>query len=126
MAEKDFSTQSGTLRTRILAFVGALVLLSILGSTISLYRITEVNQLLDTINRVSVPLGKLFTQMQSDADVYGRELERGLGHSHWDDPHWRPRPTPQWIEDVLEGEVTRVTEMIRNESSWAQPDERAR
>jgi len=74
MAEPDFTTQSGTLRTRILAFVGALVALSILGSTISLYRITEVNQLLDTINRVSVPLGKLFTQMASDADVYGRAL----------------------------------------------------
>lgn len=125
MSDRDFSSKPATLRARILAFVGALVLLSILGSTISLYRITEVNQLLDTINRVSVPLGKLFTQMQSDADVYGRELERGLGHTHWDDPHWRPRPTPQWIEDVLEGEVTRVSEMIRNESSWAQPDERA-
>jgi nitrogen fixation/metabolism regulation signal transduction histidine kinase len=126
MAEQEFTGKTGTLRTRILAFVGALVLLSVLGSTISLYRITEVNDLLDTINRVSVPLGKLFTQMQSDADVYGRELERGLGHSHWDDPHWRARPTPQWIEDVLEGEVTRVSNMIRNESAWAPPEQRAR
>lgn len=126
MAEQKFTAKTGALRTRILAFVGALVLLSVLGSTISLYRITEVNDLLDTINRVSVPLGKLFTQMQSDADVYGRELERGLGHSHWDDPHWRARPTPQWIEDVLEGEVTRVSDMIRNESAWAPPEERAR
>jgi nitrogen fixation/metabolism regulation signal transduction histidine kinase len=126
VAEQDFSAKTGTLRTKILAFVGALVMLSVLGSTISLYRITEVNALLDTINRVSVPLSKLFTQMQSDADVYARELERGLGHSHWNDPHWRPRPTPQWIEDVLEGEVTRVSEMIRNESAWAPPEERAR
>jgi nitrogen fixation/metabolism regulation signal transduction histidine kinase len=115
-----------TLRTRILAFVLGLIVLSLLGSTISLYRITEVNELLDTINRVSVPLGRLFTQMQSDADVFARELDRGLGHAHWGDAHWRPRPTPKWIEDVLQGEVTRVNEMIRNESNWAAPDVRAR
>jgi signal transduction histidine kinase/PAS domain-containing protein len=123
----DLEPRSGvTLRTRILMSVGALVLLSLLGSTISLYRITEVNQLLDTNNRVSVPLGRLFTQMQSDADVFGRELERGLGHTHWNDPHWRPRATPRWIEDVLEGEVSKVNEMVRNESNWAAPEDRAR
>ncbi len=115
-----------TLRSRILAFVIALVVLSLLGSTLSLYRITEVDRLLDTINRVSVPMGRLFTQMQSDAEVFGRELERGLGHSHWNDPHWRPRPTPRWIEDLLENEVVRVTEMIRADSGWATPETRAR
>ncbi|MGK5083302.1 ATP-binding protein [Bdellovibrionota bacterium FG-1] len=114
-----------TLRARILTFVVGLVLLSILGSTSSLYRITEVNQLLDTINRISVPLGRLFTQMQSDAEVFARELDRGLGFAHWTDPHWRPRATPRWIEDVLEDEVTRLSEMIRRESNWATPEARA-
>src|SRR5688572_13888643 len=85
-----------SLRRKILAFVGALVLMSLGASTLSLYRITEVNRLLDAINRVSVPLGRLFSQMQSDADVLRRELERSLGYSHWKDPHWRPRPIPRW------------------------------
>src|SRR6478735_5286777 len=91
-----------SLRQRILAFVGALVLLSLLGSTLSLYRITEVNRSLDAINRVSVPLGRLLVQMQSDVDVYRRELDRRLGFSHWNDAHWRPKAVPRWIEDVLD------------------------
>src|SRR4051812_41622646 len=95
-----------SLRRRILGFVGALVVVSLLASTLSLYRVTEVNRLLDAINRVSVPLGRLFSQMQSDADVFRRELERSLGYSHWKDPHWRPRPIPRWIEDILESETS--------------------
>src|SRR4051812_42255967 len=91
------SKKKTTLRQRILLSVGALVLLSLLGSTISLYRITEVNRLLDAINRVSVPLGRVFVQMQSDAAVFKMELERGLGFAHWKDSRWRPRPVPRWI-----------------------------
>ena len=85
------SAQS-SLRRHILAFVGGLILLSMLGSTVSVYRITEVNSVLDAINQVSVPLGRLFAQMQSDAEILTRELERGLGYSHWKDEHWKPRP----------------------------------
>src|SRR4051812_5682690 len=81
--------QKSSLRRKILASVGTLVLLSLVGSTLSLYRITEVNRLLDAINRTSVPLGRLFTQMQSDADVLKREFERNLGSSHWKDAHWQ-------------------------------------
>jgi nitrogen fixation/metabolism regulation signal transduction histidine kinase len=115
-----------SLRKRILGFVGALVLLSLLASTVSVYRITEVNRLLDAINRVSVPLGRLFSQMQSDADVLKRELERSLGYSHWKDPHWRPRPIPRWIEDILENETGRLNEFLRSEREWASPEDRTR
>lgn len=115
-----------SLRSRILGFVGALIVLSLLGSTISLYRITEVNRLLDAINRVSVPLGRLFTQIQADAELLARELDRGLGNSHWKDPHWRPRPVPRWIADVLESEVARVGELMKNETAWAAADSRVR
>ena len=101
-------------------------MLSLLGSTVSLYRITEVNRLLDGINRVSIPLGRLFTQMQSDADVLRRELERGLGYTHWKDPHWKPRPVPHWIEEVLQSETDRFVELIRGDSDWATPDARVR
>ncbi|HUP57936.1 MAG TPA: histidine kinase dimerization/phospho-acceptor domain-containing protein, partial [Bdellovibrionota bacterium] len=115
-----------SLRRRILGFVGTLVLLSLAASTLSLYRITEVNRLLDAINRVSVPLGRLFSQMQSDADVLRRELERSLGYSHWKDPHWRPRPIPRWIEDILENETERLNEFLRSEREWASPEDRKR
>lgn len=119
-----FSSQKGSLRQRIMTSVGAMVLLSLLSSTISLYRITEVNRLLEAINHVSVPLGRLFTQMQSDVEVFHRELERSLGYSHWKDPHWSPRPTPKWIEDVLENEVARVGELIKNDSEWTSAEAR--
>ncbi len=118
------SPQRSTLRQRILAFVGALILVSLLGSTVSLYRISEVSRLLDGINRVSVPLGRLFAQMQSDAEVFQRELERGLGFSHWKDPHWKPRPVPRWIEDILDSEMQRMSELVRTDSDWATPEQR--
>ena len=105
----------GSLRRRILGFVCALILLSLLGSTVSLYRITEVNRSLDSINRVSVPLGKLFAQMQVDADVFRRELNRGLGYSHWKDPYWTSRPVPRWIVDVIESEVDRAQKLIHED-----------
>src|SRR6185437_5296350 len=109
-----------------MAFVGGLVLLSLLGSTVSLYRITEVNSVFDAINRVSIPLGRLFGQMQSDAEILTRELERGLGYSHWNDSHWNPRPVPPWIQDVLQGEVTKAQELMRSQGEWATPESRAR
>jgi nitrogen fixation/metabolism regulation signal transduction histidine kinase len=96
-----------------LAFVGALVILSVLGSTISLVRITEVSQILDVTNRVSVPLGRLFVQIQVDADLYHREFERSLGATHWKDSHWRARSVPKWVTDVLESELSRAVELIR-------------
>jgi len=115
-----------SLRLRILTFVGALIVLSVLGSTLSLYRINEVNRSLDAINRVSVPLGRLFTQMQADSEVFHRELERSLGHSHWKDPHWRPRPVPRWIEEVLDNEVQRVQKLVTTDSDWATAESKER
>jgi len=117
--------KNGSLRQRILTSVGAMVLLSLLSSTVSLYRITEMNRFLEAINHVCVPLGRLFTQMQSDAEVFHRELERSLGYSHWKDARWRPRPAPRWIEDVLENEMGRVVALIKNESEWTTPEGRA-
>ncbi len=108
-----------SLRQRILAFVGALVLLSLLGSTISLYRITEVDRSLDAINGVSVPLGKLFAQLQSDVDVYRREAERRLGSAHWNERGWRPKAIPGWLDDVLESEIGRTGELIAKDAPWS-------
>jgi nitrogen fixation/metabolism regulation signal transduction histidine kinase len=113
-----FKENRGSLRQRILAFVGAMFLVSLLGSVFSLYRITEVNQVIQAINHVSVPLGRLFTQMLSDSDVYHRELERSLGRTHWRDPLWHPRPTPRWIEEVLENEMALISQLTKNKSEW--------
>ena len=114
----------GNLRQRILATVGGLVVLSLFGSGISLYRITEVNRRLDAINRVSVPLGRLLVQLQADADLYQRELDRRLGQSHWSDTHWRARSIPKWIEDVIDSEAGRAQELIAKDLPWTQPEAR--
>lgn len=95
-----------------------MVILSLLGSTWSLYRMTEVNRLLEGMNHVYIPLGRLFAQIQSDAEIFHRELERGLGYTHWKDPNWRPRPVPQWIQEVLAHELRRASDLLRNDSEW--------
>jgi len=107
-----------SLRRKILTSVVALILLSLLGSTISLYRISEVNRSLDSINKVSIPLGKLLTQLQSDVEVFSRELERRLGSDHWTDRHWKPKPIPKWIQDLIENELVRVNELISRDVPW--------
>ncbi|MBY0471735.1 HAMP domain-containing protein [bacterium] len=111
-----------SLRHRILAFVGTLILLFLVGSILSLYRVSEVNRGLDMINRVWVPLGRMFAQMQSDAEVFSRELDRRLGSSHWNDPRWKARPHPQWIEDILDSETQKVESLIRQDLPWANPE----
>lgn len=126
MVEDRAAKSPSTLRQRILAFVGALIVLSVLGSTVSLYRITEVNRLLDGINRVSVPLGRLLAQVQSDAELYKREAERGLGSSHWGDSHWKARPVPRWLVEVLGSEISRIAELVKTEGAWVPGDARSR
>lgn len=116
----------GSLRQRILAFVGGLIILSLLGSIFSLYRITEVSSSLDAINRVAVPLGKLLAQLQSDAEAYRRESDRRLGFSHWSDPHWKARLVPRWVEEVIEGEISRAQELLKRDVPWSQPQQMAR
>jgi PAS domain S-box-containing protein len=106
------------LRNRILVFVGALIVLSVLGSTLSLYRITEVSHSLDAINRISVPLSRLMVQLHSDAEVLHRELERRLGSSNWKNPHWQPQPTPKWMGDIIQHELAQVRTLIEKEDAW--------
>ncbi len=118
------NASKSTLRQRILGFVCALIVLSLLGSTLSLYRVTEVNRLLDAINGVSVPLGRLFVQLQSDAELYHREVERSLGSSHWKDPRWSPRAVPRWANEMLLSEVTRAAALITSNPDWAPADSR--
>ena len=100
------------MRRRILGVVGALVILSLLGSSASLYRITEVSRSLDLINRIAVPEGRLLVQIQADGEVFKRELDRRLGQAHWKDPHWKARPVPRWVGEVLQGEFERLQTLM--------------
>jgi signal transduction histidine kinase len=115
-----------SLRNRILISVGALVLLSLLASTLSLHRVVEVSRNLDAINRVSVPLGRLLAQMRSDSELLKREIERRLGSQHWNDPHWRPQPIPGWIQEVLEGEILKMEELLARGRGILDPASEAR
>lgn len=101
-----------TLRRRVLLYVGGLVILSLLGSTLSLVQISGVNRQLEEINRVSLPVSRLFAQMNVDADVFRRELNRSLGSIYWNDPHWKPRPVPKWISDVIDNEMDRTRAIL--------------
>jgi signal transduction histidine kinase len=104
---------SGTrIRSRVLGFVGALIVLSLLASSLSLLQISKVNRTLDSINRVSLPLNKLFGQMQIDVEVFRREAGRGIGSVHWNDSHWMPQPIPSWITEVIEGELERAQSLV--------------
>lgn len=104
---------SGTrIRSRVLAFVGGLIVLSLAASSLSLLQISKVNRTLDSINRVSLPLNKLFAQMQIDVEVFRREATRGIGSVHWNDPHWNPQQIPAWITEVIEGELDRAQTLV--------------
>ncbi len=115
---------SVSLRRRLLSWVGALVLLSLLGSALSVYRISEVSQNLDRINRVSVPLGRLLVQLQSDVEGYRREVERrvviamGAGRP--------PVAVPQWIEDVIANELVRVRDLLTRDEDLRREGSSAR
>ncbi len=104
---------SGTrIRSRVLAFVGGLILLSLAASSLSLLQISKVNGTLDSINRVSLPLNKLFGQMQVDVEVFRRESARGISSVHWNDTHWLPQPIPSWITEVIDGELERAAKLV--------------
>ncbi len=112
-------SRGASLRHRILFFVGALILISLCGSTLSLFRITEVSRMLDQVNHTSVPIGRLLSQVQTDVEVFRSEIDRNLGQSHWKDPHWKPRPLPPWIQDVLKNEVERIqTTFSKSKPQW--------
>ncbi len=87
---------------------------------------TEVNRLLEGMNHVYIPLGRLFAQIQSDAEIFHRELERCLGYTHWKDPNWRPKSVPPWIQEVLSHELKRASELLSNDSEWANTEAQQR
>jgi len=114
--------EASPLRSRILAGVGALALLCLAGSSLSLYQIHEVNRSLDGIHRVVVPLGKSLVQLKADADLYAREFDRRLSAVHWQDPHWKPKAVPRWLPEVLQSGVGQVGELVQQKNDWSESD----
>ena len=106
------------MRRRIMAAVGAVVLISLLSSTFSLFRITELNLAFSSISHVISPLERLAVQMQSDSDLLKREMERGLGYSNWKDPHWKPRALPPWLTDALDRQIDRAHDLVTLPPEW--------
>jgi len=113
------------LRRKIIAYVAPMVILSFFSAIFSLFRMTEVNRLLEETNHISVPLGRLFAQIQSDVAVFHREFERNLGFGHWQDPYWQPKGVPHWIENVLLNELARVDELANSPLAWSDLNARA-
>lgn len=113
------------LRQKIITYVAPMVVLSFFSATLSLFRMTEVNRLLEETNHISVPLGRLFAQIQSDVVVFHREFERNLGFGHWQDSYWQPKAIPHWIENVLLNELARVDELANSPLAWSDLNARA-
>ena len=79
--------------------VGGLIVLSVLGSTLSLYRITEVNQTLDRISKQIQPMNRWLVQLKADSDTLKRE---------WD----RESASPIWVVEVMGTELERLKPYI--------------
>ena len=103
-----------------------MIVLSLLGSTVSLFQITSVNQTLSAINETTVPLTRVLAKMRSDSEILKRELQRRLGHSRWGDTYWRPQPIPKWIEEIFESELSRLKELSHRSGPWADVDSKLR
>lgn len=97
-----------SLRSTVIASILGVVLVSFLGSLISVLQVSAVSRDLEQVNRVGVPMGKLLGQLSADAEVLLREVERNLGPEHWSDPRWHARPIPKWLHEVITSELERV------------------
>lgn len=116
MTKGEKNPAKSRLRHRILFFLSVLALVFVIGSTLSLYRVSEVSRSLDTVNRVIIPLSRVVSQTRADAQILKREIEHGLGKKHWNDPHWRPREIPQWITQLIRSEIKEIEKLLEGDA----------
>jgi signal transduction histidine kinase len=109
----------GGVRQRVLTAVGALVLLTLVSSALGLFRITRVNRKLEAIHGVTVPLTRLAARLQTDGDIYARELSKRLGPEARLDSYRRSRTLPLWIRDLLRGSLGSARQLLGSEEPWA-------
>lgn len=115
--------QGTTLRHRVFTFVGMLILLSVLGSAWTLFRVGGVSQALDGLRSGWIPLGKSLGQLSTQAQAFQRGLQRSLGYSQWkrieeaslsaeDDAGVPGFAIPKWIADSIREEIRRTREQL--------------
>jgi nitrogen fixation/metabolism regulation signal transduction histidine kinase len=107
------------LRAKILWFVGALVAASFLGSVFTLSRLQGVHRTVDELGRIGIPLSRQLVQLQSDTELYRRELERRLDPLSWNVPSSSPRVAPRWMEDLIESGIKKVQDLTQFEQAAA-------
>ena len=78
------------MRARLLFFVTTLIVLTLMGSIVSVVQISAVSRSLTEINEASIPLNRLLTQLLTDSDVFRKEMQKSVGSVHWSDPRWTP------------------------------------
>jgi signal transduction histidine kinase len=117
-----------TLRHRVFTFVGLLILLCVMGSAWTLFRVGGVSQAIDGLRSGWIPLAKSLGQLSTQAQAYQRELERSLGYSQWGsltagsngvvaDPFNESTSTsrfavPRWIGESIREEIKRTRSQL--------------
>ncbi len=112
-----------TLRHRVFTFIGLLILLCVLGSAWTLFRVGGVSQAIDGLRSGWIPLAKSLGQLSTQAQAYQRELERSLGYSQWSSLQGRTESeanpfrdaastpnfaVPRWIGESIREEIKRT------------------
>ena len=113
-----------SLRSKVFAFLSALMLVSLFGVGVSFWITQQVNNRLSEINLRSVPMQRELTQLSSDTELLKRELDRSLGFAHWSDPRWKPRRIPLWAIEVHRTTLERIRVEDLNTAPWKQWYER--
>lgn len=108
----------GSLRSKILAILSILVIVSLAGVASSFWMTQQVNSKLTQINDRSVPLQRELAQLTSDTELVKREYERSLGFQYWNDPRWKPRRVPKWVLEVHRETLERIRPMVLQRTNW--------
>ncbi|NDD91939.1 HAMP domain-containing protein [bacterium] len=94
--------------------MGLLILLSVMGSAWTLFRVGGVSHALDGLRSGWIPLGKSLGQLATQSQAYQRELERSLGYSQWkltagasleDGASSARFSVPHWLADSIRDEI---------------------
>ena len=107
-----------TLRSRVFAFLSFLMVVSLVGVGISFLITQKVNSKISEINYRSFPMQKDLIQLSSDTELLKREMERGLGFSHWNNALWKPKRIPTWTLEVHRTTLERFKKDNFNSQAW--------
>ncbi len=107
-----------TLRSKVLAILSLLMLVSLGGVGVSFWITQQVNSKLEEINHRAVPMQRELAQLTSDSELLRREMEHSLGFTHWRDPRWKPRRVPVWALEIHRSTLERFKAEYFNSNLW--------